>query len=439
MFLARRCSSNPNTYRTAYSIGRGVTTQFRCHYSDQTKSSSGTFGSDSTKKKEAVVIPAANSKVTQGIIPMALKLGKDIIALTGSVSKSQQIYRKYAHDPRFQIVGIKHEDYADPHFVEAVIKTATHGKTYDHVGVINTLGGTRSSVGTPDQEEVLVYKNITQPVGFINGTLEGLEGRVGEIGVVNISSIAASISDRGRCTYARVRGEGEEAVTNTVEGSRVRTLTQLRVGLVQPRMYFDEETGKFVLDSGHNHSAEHWRDYPFITVGGKDDQPLQQPVGLDCVAKGALAAASRDFGPDHWVVNGVSKQKMTQREYLTYFTKDKRVLCVHVPLEVLHAMTKIVADGRLQPYAIFILEALEKNPELLDTEDFELLLGSSAETLDDMYSEHRTTTFSHSGPQLLRYITQFLKTSFKNPRDAAEFAKTVMFARGWGLSVVDRA
>ncbi|MCB1067954.1 MAG: hypothetical protein KDK56_07185, partial [Simkania sp.] len=81
---------------------------------------------------------------------------------------------------------------------------------------------------------------------------------------------------------------------------------------------------------------------------------------------------------------------------------------------------------------------LEQNPQLLDGEDFERLLGSEAETLDDIYSHFHEQTFTHEGPRLGRYIFQFLKSSFKNPSDALEFTKTVMFSSGWKLSVVDR-
>ncbi|MCP5489741.1 MAG: hypothetical protein H7A42_01325 [Chlamydiales bacterium] len=388
--------------------------------------------------KEVVVIPAANSSISQVIIPKALEKGMEVVALTGNVENTKKVYQQHFNNPQLQFVPIRHQDYADANEVARIVREATHGKTYDRVRVISTLGGTTSACGSPDTEKQLREKNIAQPIGFLNGVIDGVRNLAGGIGVAHLSSIAASISNPKRCTYAKVRREAEDAIALTLDSGKIETMTQLRVGLVQPKIFQDHVSGQYVLNSGHNHSAENWRDYPVVMVGGSDELPLQQPVCTECVAKGALNATARDFGPDYWVVNGVSRQKMTQREYLTYFTKDMKVACIHVPLEVLHAMTRLASDGRLQPYAIAILEALEQNPQLLDGEDFERLLGSDAETLDDIYSPFHEQTFTHEGPRLGRYIFQFLKSSFKNPSDALEFTKTVMFSSGWKLSVVDR-
>jgi len=435
MFCVRGLSRAPGT-ASLYSQTAG-SQSLKSFYSTSEKSQVGQK-TNPNAQKEVVVIPAANSSISQVIIPKALEKGMKVIALTGNVEKTKKVYQRHYSNAQLQFVPIKHQDYADANEVARVVKTATQGNTYDRVRVISTLGGTTSICGSPDTEKQLRVKNIDQPIGFLNGVLKATENRAGQVGVTHLSSIAASLSNPERCTYARVRREAEDEIASALDSGQIKVMTQLRVGLVQPKMFQDEVSGQLVLNSGHNHSAENWRGYPVITVGGNDELPLQQPVCTECVAKGALNAAARDFGPDYWVVNGVSRQKMTQREYLTYFTKDMKVGCVHVPLEVLHAMTRLASDGRLQPYAISILEALEQNPQLLDGEDFERLLGSSAETLDDIYSHFHEQTFTHEGPRLGRYVFQFLKSSFKNPSDALEFAKAVMFSSGWKFSVVDR-
>lgn len=384
--------------------------------------------------KKVLVIPAANSKISQGTISEALKNGYHIIALTSDKQKSMKIYKNTLQDTRFQVVEIGCQDYSNFDSIKQCVKEALQGKLFDQVAVVNTLGGTKSTVGAPDKENTLKVKNIDMPLGFIQGTLQATKDSAGTQSVVHISSIAASISS-SVCTYAKIRRTAETRITDSVQGSQVNKVTHLRVGLVQSDIEIGKDRTPY-LNSGHNHSSENWRGYPLVAVGGHDDVAVHSPVNLKDVAEGALAAAHRDFGPDHWIVDGVSKQLMTQRDYLTYFTKNKNVLCVHMPLEVLHKMTQIVADGRLQPYAIHIIEALQNNPQILDSEAFETLLGRPAKTLCDMYSN--IEEFQSEGPELLTYIKELLREARANPSQLVDLAKTAIAADAWKLSLIKK-
>lgn len=100
-------------------------------------------------------------------------------------------------------------------------------------------------------------------------------------------------------------------------------------------------------------------------------------------------------------------------------------------------MTKLVADGRLQPYSIHFLEAVENGSKLLDPADFEKLLGSPAETLDTIYSDHKTEPFAHDTPHVMRYMRQLIKACIFQPVEGAKLVSS-SFSKGWGLSVIDK-
>lgn len=387
--------------------------------------------------RRLLVIPAVNSSIAQGIIPSALQKGYQVLGLTGSPTSAMRTYGN--HVPNLRFAAINHADYQDPDAVSDVVAKSLGIETFDEVAVVNVLGGTNSAAGAPDSSEMLYERNVRQPAGVVSGILAGVKDRAGAASVAHISSIAASISDPSSCGYARVRLEGERTIAErSSDHPFVKSVTQLRVGLVQPRMKFDRKTGQYVLDSGHKHSAETWSKSRMIFVAGEDKNPVHQPVGLDCVANAVVAATKRDFGDYNHVVDCVSKQTMTQREYLSYFSKHRQILCVHLPPDLLYSTTQIASEGRMQPYAINIIKALEENPNLLDGEDLEKLLGKPALTLDEIYGDFRDQHFIHKGPELHRYALEFAKSGVRNPGLVLELLKTAGTARGWGLSVIEK-
>jgi hypothetical protein len=403
--------------------------QGRMRISDSTQTS---MLSTQAHMSEALVIPAANSVLAQSVIPAALKRGSSVFAITGEPRKSLDTYGKH---PNLVIVPTDHQAYKEPKAIENQMRHAFGRKKFLSIGIINALGGTTSALGRPDSPQELFEKNVEAPRGFVSGVLDAASDHTETCNIVNLSSIAASISDPDRCDYTHCRILGEREISGIGVGKG--KVTHMRLGLVQADPIYDAQAGKWLVNSGHNHSAENWARKKMVFVAGEDKNPVYQPTSISCIAKGALRAAFRTKGPDVMVIDAVSRHLMTQREYLTLFTKGK-VLCVHVPLEVLHHVTQLSKDGRLQPYALQIITALEKNPKVLDSSAFESLLEEPPLSMDTLYAPIKDNHFIHPGIKLTRYARKLIKESISDPEKSIDLLKAIAISKGWKFSVIER-
>ncbi|MBY0529514.1 MAG: hypothetical protein K2P51_04915 [Rhabdochlamydiaceae bacterium] len=389
--------------------------------------------STQTEQSSALVIPAANSVLAKKIIPTALRQGISVFAFTGEPRKSLETFGMH---PNLSIIPTAHQAYTDSQTIKKQMRIAFKDKQFSTLGIVNTLGGTTSALGRPDSPKELFEKNVKAPRGFTSGVIEAASDHAEAFHVVNLSSIAASISDPKKCNYAHYRLAGEDEISDVA--SKKAKVTHLRLGLVQATPIFDPKTNKWVVDSGHNHSAENWAGKKIVFVAGEDKNPVYQPTSIGCITKGILRSAFRTTGPDVRVIDAVSRHLMTQREYLTLFTKGK-ILCVHVPLEILQHVAQLSTDGRLQPYALQIISALEKEPKVLDSSEFEKLIGEPALTMDALYAPVKDSSFIRPGIQLARYTHQLLKESVSKPKKSAQLLKALAESKGWQFSVIERS
>lgn len=393
----------------------------------------GVRNSSTSKESKLLIVPGANGVIAKKIIPTAIEKGFDVLGLSGNKEKASAIYGSH---PKLKLLQLKHEEYNDSERIAHIIRSSREQKTYDLLGIGNTLGGTNSTLGKPDSKKTLEQLNIHTPGSFIAGALEAAKDFAGKKTVVNLSSIAATISNLERCTYAQVRLAGEKKISEISFDKGAHLVTNIRIGIVLNP--FEKKVGSdvVVLDNGHNHSPENWKGKRLITVVGSGKQS-QQPVTSDCVAEGVVNAAKRNYGPENWTVNGVSRDVISQQGVLTYFTQGKTIVCIHIPYEVGYAMTKLASTGRLQPYAVAILENLDKNTgTLMDPTDFEKLLERPAKRMDDLYQKAEIKEFEAKGIDLIPYIIQFLKSGILDTQGLKEFFKAVAFSKGWKISFI---
>lgn len=321
--------------------------------------------------------------------------------------------------------GNKPEDwFADERLKKGIEKA-------DRILVVNAIGS-----ATPKYRdgETLESINETPALAFASGLLETpLKGK--KITFVNISSIAPSylhIADQlshERYNYARVRERVDEQLEKLFKGAVSLQNESFNFVSLRPGFVFTALDNQNCVDTQYAYSPEQLANMCVPSILGSGEQ-ITQPVYIEDIVQAVFNATEIDWMNKYKsiTINAVGSQKVTQKEMLDFFAElvgKKILLTFSVSYKFGNALAVFAPKGRLAPYAVAMLEDIERTKDNGFCEgDFRLLLKKEPQKMRDVYKK-QDELFLASLP-LFAHIGQIFMNTFFYKQKRGVFYRTVI-------------
>jgi nucleoside-diphosphate-sugar epimerase len=347
-------------------------------------------------KQDVCIIPGGTGHLGREYVLEAMQRGYRVVVVTRNT-------QGYENTENLQFVQASLDQQSKSEFWKGLVGQ------YSEVAVslINTLGAPSAPEG-----KTLRDVNVLPAVAMAAAMKEMEDtGDLQNSKFVHLSSIGALILEND--PYGKTKKESEELV---LKNSPKNTCI-LRVGYAFQKAV-EGEINK--IDNTHAYSPEQLATMIFQPVLGSGKQLLQP------VFSGDIVKAGLNFKEGVKVVNAVGHEILTQENLIGYFCElaDKPFRPIHVPTGVARVLTRLAPLGHFQEYAVEGCEILDKKDMILDSKEFEELIGHQTSTLNDVYGDLKGKPLFYAKPPIKEHAVKMAdavgKLTFSNSEETRD-------------------